>query len=486
MFFNLGFSVYMAVFLTPYVITCVPAATETAYGYALVLMCVGIATLLVSYGLTFACLSGQLRAEFPKAFDSVGAGFLGFLTGFLVCSFVAFALALTPLCRAGDPEELSFFQKFGFEAQSQSTNTSYMCFWCNRYNGMLAYSDSPLKNSDMAVRYLLRKAAGEPKAVPPVPEAAKTAEAGPDAGKASPPPPAPTATPAAPPENKSPFESVPGATQPEGSPAAGQPKPEPAAKPAAPADPMEEELGRRRVIINAPADADKAIANPDIKIIEVADDCTGDKFDDKQSDRLQDWVSKGGVLWATNDVLVAAFGIRQKIFVGWSNDSICAVSTAAEVSPIAADCKRVALRDVEGKAHGLSYKGAVALLTLEKDTPKHKAGTVCWSLVPYGKGWISDRKTVDTTQLDGAVFWRNFCQFCLRSGAGGTATGEKASGGEKSSADGPLTGLWQAGAFGARFRIADDKKAITVEGLASNTLQNLNGKLTLRQRWQDP
>ncbi len=61
MFFNMGLSAYVAIFLTPVVISTVPAATETPYGYALVLVCVAIAALLISYGLTFACLSGDLR-----------------------------------------------------------------------------------------------------------------------------------------------------------------------------------------------------------------------------------------------------------------------------------------------------------------------------------------------------------------------------------------------------------------------------------------
>jgi hypothetical protein len=220
MFFNLVLSAYVALFLTPLVITSVPAATETAYGYALVLMCVAIATLMIAYGLTFACLSGQLRAYFPKAFDSVGAGFLGFLNGFLVLSFVAFAFSLTPLCRPGDPQELSIFKTLGFEAQSQETNTSYVCFWCNRMNGLLGYSDSQLKNSQMAVKYLLNKASPPP--VPPAVVAPAGGEAtggAPDGGAAAPPAPpglpgtavpaTPTAPPTAPPDSISPFEAVP-------------------------------------------------------------------------------------------------------------------------------------------------------------------------------------------------------------------------------------------------------------------------------------
>jgi len=36
-----------------------------------------------------------------------------------------------------------------------------------------------------------------------------------------------------------------------------------------------------------------------------------------------------------------------------------------------------------------------------------------WSLVPYGKGYVSNIKTVDQTKFDGARFWLNFRLFCL-------------------------------------------------------------------------
>ncbi len=80
-------------------------------------------------------------------------------------------------------------------------------------------------------------------------------------------------------------------------------------------------------------------------------------------------------------------------------DLYCRVSDKAEVSSILADCKKVALKDVGGKAHALASRGVMPLLALESDiSAKRPAGTTCWSLVPYGKGWISDPKPVDLTQ----------------------------------------------------------------------------------------
>ena len=50
------------------------------------------------------------------------------------------------------------------------------------------------------------------------------------------------------------------------------------------------------------------------------------------------------------------------------------------------------------------------------------AGTVVWSLVPYGSGWVTNRKEVDLKQNDGAAFRLRFCQFCLRELSGEAAT----------------------------------------------------------------
>ena len=147
------------------------------------------------------------------------------------------------------------------------------------------------------------------------------------------------------------------------------------------------------------------------KIIEIADALTADKFDPKQTGPFQRWASEGGVVWASNDVLTL-FGINHSKLVWWGGGLDCTASKGK--TPILADCKKVVLKDAGGKAHALTAKGAVALLVLEKDIPfEDKAGTACWSLVPYGKGWVSDPKPVDATQYDGGQFWPNFCQFCL-------------------------------------------------------------------------
>ncbi len=171
MLFNLVLSAYVAIFLSPVLVATIPAATETPYGYALILLCTASATLLIGYGTCYALLSGRLRAEFPRLFNNVGGGLMGFLSGFLIFSFLSFAVCLTPLA------DIDTFKSLGFEARSVTTSTSYVCWWCDRLHSFAATSETRM-TSEQAVRRLMDKArppatkapapaSSEPQAPPP-------------------------------------------------------------------------------------------------------------------------------------------------------------------------------------------------------------------------------------------------------------------------------------------------------------------------------
>ncbi len=246
-----------------------------------------------------------------------------------------------------------------------------------------------------------------------------------------------------------------------------------------PRESLEQELSRRRAVIHTAEDLDPAVAKQEVQIIEVADDCTVDKLDSKRGELLQRWVSEGGILWVNNDVLTL-FGVQHSRLASWGGELCCRVSDKAEVSSILADCKKVALKDVGGKAHALVSRGVMPLLALESDIPlKHPAGTTCWSLVPYGKGWISDPKPVDMTQYDGAQFWRNFCGFCLKKEPLDARDSKEAR------CDDKLSGVWQA-STGARFLIDDDGKTVAIDLISSDTIRVLTGKLVRHDQNTDP
>lgn len=158
MLFNLVLSAYLAIFVGPLIVDSIPATTDTAYGYALVLLTVGIATLVTSYAICYACLSGRLRVEFPHLMDKIGAGILGFLGGFLVSSFLGFAVSLTPL------PEMDSLKSLGLDAGSQRATRSYICWWCDVLHGFVGSSDSGV-TSEEVVASLLERVAPPPEQV---------------------------------------------------------------------------------------------------------------------------------------------------------------------------------------------------------------------------------------------------------------------------------------------------------------------------------
>jgi xanthosine utilization system XapX-like protein len=136
MVFNIVISIYVAIFLTPVVADAVPAATDTAYGYALILIAITIGTLVTLQGITYALFTGQFIPTFPRVFNTVGGGILGFLAGFLVWSFAALLVSTTPVSQS------AFAQKIGLGSGVEQTNVSYISWWCNLVNTIAASQDN--------------------------------------------------------------------------------------------------------------------------------------------------------------------------------------------------------------------------------------------------------------------------------------------------------------------------------------------------------
>lgn len=128
MLFNIVISVYLAIYLQP-VIVKVPGLGDTLYTNALAMMGTAIAVFLILHGISYTFLTGQLVPTFPKVFDTVGTGFLGFLAGFLVWSFVALLVYVTPI------SQNAFIKSIGL-GKSQQTSVSYISRWCGLVNAL--------------------------------------------------------------------------------------------------------------------------------------------------------------------------------------------------------------------------------------------------------------------------------------------------------------------------------------------------------------
>ena len=134
MLFNIVISVYVSIFLTPVIIKLVPAANDTLYGNALALTVIAIGTFMALYGIAYVFLTGQFKVKFPKIFEILFTGLLGFLIGFLILSFVAFVMIVTPI------SQNRFVSQIGLNKNSQQANISYICMWCDLVNKVTASS----------------------------------------------------------------------------------------------------------------------------------------------------------------------------------------------------------------------------------------------------------------------------------------------------------------------------------------------------------
>ena len=136
--FNIVISVYVAVFLTPVILDIIPAAGETSYGNAMTLAATSIGTFLILHGISYILLTGQFRVPFPRVFDILFTGMLGFLAGVLISSFAALMVTATPISRN------RFVSEVGFNRQSQQANISYICWWCDLVNSIVSSSDTEI------------------------------------------------------------------------------------------------------------------------------------------------------------------------------------------------------------------------------------------------------------------------------------------------------------------------------------------------------
>ncbi|MHC4657548.1 MAG: CvpA family protein [Planctomycetota bacterium] len=154
MLFNIVISIYLAVFLVPVIMEIFPAAGGTAYSNVLAMITTAVGAFLILHGICYTFVIGQLNMSFPRTLDTLGAGFLGFLAGFLVWSFVTILVCMTPL------SQNKILRGLDFSGQSLQTNISYVCRWCNLVHKAAAFEDSVI-TSEEAVRGLMEGAKKE-------------------------------------------------------------------------------------------------------------------------------------------------------------------------------------------------------------------------------------------------------------------------------------------------------------------------------------
>ena len=148
MLFNIVISIYVSIFLTPVILDIVPEAGDIPCSNAFASAVLAVGTFFVLYGITWVFLTGQFKVSFPKLFDTLFTGVLGFLTGFLVLSFAALVITITPI------SQNRFVKQVGLNRNSQHANISYICWWCDLVNSIVSSPDTKI-TSEQAVEHLL-------------------------------------------------------------------------------------------------------------------------------------------------------------------------------------------------------------------------------------------------------------------------------------------------------------------------------------------
>lgn len=141
--FNAAISIYLAIYLCPVVSQFVPAASEIKCGDAITMLSIGFGSFLILYGISYVFFSSQFNVSLPKMLDVVGSGLVGFLTGFLIWSFIVLLITFTPFC------ENSMLESAGFTKEAQQANVGYMNWWVNKVNTLVSYKNSNLGSEDV-------------------------------------------------------------------------------------------------------------------------------------------------------------------------------------------------------------------------------------------------------------------------------------------------------------------------------------------------
>ena len=98
-FFNILIAIYIGIMLTPTIVGLAPEIEESGYYGACCVACIAILVFAVLQAVVTIFFSRMYEAASPEILDRIGSAVLGFLSGYLVCSFVVLLIFITPFAR---------------------------------------------------------------------------------------------------------------------------------------------------------------------------------------------------------------------------------------------------------------------------------------------------------------------------------------------------------------------------------------------------
>jgi hypothetical protein len=149
--FNIVISIYVAIYLAPTVAAFAPTSGNLSpYCVGLSLTVLGGGCFALLYGLSYVFLTSQYCVPFPKLFDVLVAGGMGFLAGFLVLSFVALVITATPLA------EYAVVETLGLSVEPEGANMACIAWCCDLVHSITGL-DGAANNTQSAILQLMEK-----------------------------------------------------------------------------------------------------------------------------------------------------------------------------------------------------------------------------------------------------------------------------------------------------------------------------------------
>jgi hypothetical protein len=153
--FNLLVSVFVGVYATPTLIDLVPSAADFAYGTATTVAALSLISFVCLYGASYVLLTGQFKVTFPKVFDVLISGSIGFGLGVLLVSYLVFVLSIMPFAQG-----TRLLDETSIEA-----NMSLLCLCCDQVQHVVAAPDTQLQTRDLLGQITERAQAYSPPSV---------------------------------------------------------------------------------------------------------------------------------------------------------------------------------------------------------------------------------------------------------------------------------------------------------------------------------
>jgi hypothetical protein len=134
--FSVLVSVYLGIRLGPFIEDFIP--TGGGYNTTLGILAAGLGTFAVLHGISYAFLIGQFDVNFPHAIGKLGSAVFGFLTGFLVWSFLLLLVCAAPF------SQNKYFKDIGVSCDGfeQIHEHSYLIWWCSVLDKLVGSGDA--------------------------------------------------------------------------------------------------------------------------------------------------------------------------------------------------------------------------------------------------------------------------------------------------------------------------------------------------------